>query len=329
VSAEKPAFRLSPNAAEGAGGPSSSGAAPAVASAPSYATVPEDCPCATVLEFLDRRFPRVGRDVWRGRLDGGKVLDDEGVALRSDTPCRPRIRLRYFREVREEPRVPFQEEILYHDEHILIACKPHFLPVIPSGPYVNECLVNRLRLRTGNPGVVPVNRLDRETAGLVMLSVNPQTRGRYGGLFQRGRVSKLYEAVATPPAEPAQREWTIRTRIVDGEPWFLSAEVEGEPNAKSRIRLLDLRDGRARFELEPLTGKRHQLRLHLNRIGSAIVNDPLYPVLRPFPKAGYDDPLQLLARRLSFRDPLSNRPMEFVSSRQLSLWEGTPRFPPQ
>lgn len=275
-------------------------------------------------EYLSRRFAKVPREVWAHRIRAGKVLDQAGHPLGADTICAPLLRIFYRREVELEPRVPFTEEILFQNEHILVACKPHFLAVIPSGPYVRECLVHRLRLRTGNPDLTPVNRLDRETAGLVLFSVRPDTRRLYHRLFQRRKVHKVYEAVGPVPADSTRSEWDVSTRIEQGEPWFRRKITGGEPNAQTRIRLCEARGSLGLFRLEPLTGQTHQLRLHLCLIGSRILNDPLYPDLWPEPKPGFENPLQLLARELAFQDPVTREELRFTSSRRLESWPAHP-----
>ena len=189
----------------------------------SYVTMPETVSdCILVLDFLERRFPRVGRDVWRARMAAGAVTDDAGLPVRADAPYCANRRIRYHREVEQEPVVPFRETVVFQNEEFLVACKPHFLPVIPSGPYVNECLLYRLRKSMGLEDLVPVNRLDRETAGLVLFSVNKTTRRLYGELFRLGQVAKRYEAVGLLPPAPEQRDWRVESRIVRGSPWFLS-----------------------------------------------------------------------------------------------------------
>jgi len=284
----------------------------------SYVTLPlAEPPFPSMLDFLDRRFSRVGRDVWRSRLERGFVTDDSGRPVSMDTPYRVNLRLCYRREVESEPVIPFKEEIVFRDEHFLIACKPHFLPVIPSGPYVNECLLYRLGRNTGIKDLAPVNRLDRETAGLVMFSTCRKTRSLYSDLFRLGRVSKAYEAIGVLPHAPGRKEWSVESRIVRGEPWFLSKNEDGKANARTLIRLVDERNGMGCFVLKPFTGKQHQLRLHMTMIGSRIINDFYYPVLQPEPKKGFDKPLQLLAKELSFIDPVSGDERKFLSKRIL------------
>lgn len=275
-------------------------------------------PYPSLPDFLATRFPRIGRDTWMQRLTTGKVRDAaSGEVLTPETPYRPGLRLRYYREVSAEPVVPFDEHILFQDAHMLIACKPHFLPVTPVGNAVNECLLHRLKRRTGLDDLVPVHRLDRDTAGLVLFSVRPETRAPYFALFQHGRVHKHYEAVGRPPTQAGDR-WHIESRIAQGEPWFTYREVAGPPNAISDIALVERRQERALYRLRPITGKTHQLRLHLARIGAHIENDPLYPSIRPRDAApDYSRPMQLLAKALAFTDPVSGRACSWRSPRRL------------
>lgn len=285
---------------------------------PSYVTLP-DClpPYPSVLDFLDRRFPKVGRDVWQARLAAGKVTEDAGAPVTADTPYQPNLRLGYFREVPEEPDIPFEAQIIFQNDHLLVACKPHFLPVTPAGPYVNQCLLYRLKAETDLNDLVPIHRIDRETAGIVLFSKQKATRGVYHDLFQFGQARKVYEAITTLPDHPEQREWLLQTRIVRGNPWFRVRHAEGPVNAITKIVLLDRNERFAYLRLEPHTGKQHQLRLHVTLIGAQILYDRYYPVLTPKRPDDFTRPLQLLAKSVAFIDPVSGQPMEFRSTRQL------------
>lgn len=220
----------------------------------------------------------------------------------------------------DEPRIPFVETILYQDDELLVADKPHFLPVIPAGRYVEECLLARLRRRTGIADLAPLHRIDRETAGVVLFSVNKQTRGRYASLWLQGEIAKSYEALSACclPA-PGESAWLVENRIEPGEPFFRMQIVPGQVNARSVIRLLEYSNGIVRFHLQPLTGKTHQLRLHLSSLGCGILNDRLYPELQAERADNFAAPLQLLAKMVRFRDPLSGVIREFVSERELVL----------
>ena len=225
----------------------------------------------------------------------------------------------YFRETENEPVIPFAEQTLFQDDEILVACKPHFLPVIPGGRYVEECLLNRLRNRTGMADLAPLHRLDRETAGIVIFSVNPNTRGLYHELFMHGKVEKTYRALAEVNQPPRENQWTVENRIVRGEPRFRMKTVAGIANARSHIQLLEVKGNRGLFSLQPVTGKTHQLRLHMSGLGFKIINDRVYPDLQPERDDDFGQPLQLLAKRVRFHDPVSGQDREFRSGREL-LW---------
>ena len=291
---------------------------PSRAPAPSFATLPRlEDPPATVLDHLDRRFPHVGRAVWEARIAEGKTTFDDGCALAADTPYRAGARVRYFREVAAEPEIPFAAEILYRDERLLVADKPHFLPVTPSGPYVKECLIYRLRAETGLDELQPVHRLDRETAGLVLCAAHKEMRGSYSELFMRGRIEKQYLAVARVSRVPEGKVWEVENRIVSGEPWFRMKVVPGTPNASSRIELVEASAGLGLFRLSPRTGKTHQLRLHMAALGFPILNDRIYPELRAEAPPDFSRPLQLLARELRWRDPTNGEELSFRSRQHL------------
>jgi tRNA pseudouridine32 synthase / 23S rRNA pseudouridine746 synthase len=289
-----------------------------IATHPSHVTMPAcTLPYPPLLTFLSSRFSTVTPAEWEQRIADGKVLDHEMRPVTLSTPYRPLKRLYYFREVSNETVIPFKEEILFLDDDLLVACKPHFLAVTPGGRYVDECLLNRLRKSTGIAELAPLHRIDRETAGLVMFSVNRKSCPKYGELFKTAQVEKTYRAVSASIPANGQQQWEISNRLIPGTPWFRMKETTGEINAKSSITLLDVSDSRAAFLLRPLTGKTHQLRIHMCSIGCGIMNDPLYPLLQPEAVDCFDSPLQLLAEMVRFRDPLSGKLREFVSQRQL------------
>jgi tRNA pseudouridine32 synthase/23S rRNA pseudouridine746 synthase len=289
-----------------------------IAKRPSVVTMPPaDNPYPSIAEFLFRKFPNIPLKRWLERIREGKVLDERGEPITVETPYLPSKRVFYFREVENEPAIPFTEQILFQNDEILVACKPHFLPVIPGGRYVEECLLNRLRARTGLADLAPLHRLDRETAGVVMFSINPNTRGLYHELFRRGKVEKTYHALAEMNQPPRQNHWTVENRIVRGEPRFRMKTVPGAANACSRLQLVETRGDRGFFSLQPVTGKTHQLRLHMSGLGFGIINDRLYPDLKPEQDDDLDQPLQLLAKRIRFRDPVSGQYRAFRSEREL------------
>ena len=287
---------------------------------PSIITMPKVAkPYPTLLEFLCKSFPSVPQDLWAQRISRGKVLDSNDFPLTIESAYTPGRLIKYFREVSREPEIPFTESILYHDEELLVSCKPPFLPVTPGGKYVNECLLNRLRLKTANDDLVPLHRIDRETAGIVLFSVNRKNRNLYAELFRRGCVKKTYQALSRSIPPPGETAWQVTNRIVQGDPWFRMHTVPGIANARSAIKLIGTCGDLTRFELEPLTGKTHQLRVHMSGLGFGIANDRLYPELQPETPDDFLHPLQLLAKMVSFLDPVTGTRREFVSPRELSL----------
>ena len=272
----------------------------------------------SVLDCLCGHFPAIPRDVWLQRMARGRVLDAQGEPIGADHPYRVGLRVHYFREVAAEPPIPFEEAILHLDEHILVADKPHFLSVMPAGAYVEQTLLARLVKRTCNADLVPLHRIDRHTAGLVLFSTNPQSRGRYQAMFRERAIDKRYEALAAPLPNlqfPVVRE----TRFEAGEPFFRMREAPGVANTCTRIEVIEKRGEHWLYGLEPVTGKKHQLRVHMAALGAAILNDPFYPEVScaEGEPDDYSKALKLLARGLSFSDPLTGEPRSFES--RLSL----------
>lgn len=281
-------------------------------------------PDVTLLDFLSGRFPHIGAEAWKCRIGEGSVRFGDGTAALALSKVGPGMEIRYYREVSAEPRLSESHQILYRDDHILVACKPHFLPVVPGGKFVRQCLLYHLMEETGLHALSPVHRIDRHTAGLVLFSIRENERGRYQDLFKDRKVEKEYRAnvrwLSGRPAEegPTARDsWELEGRIEKNGPTFIRELAEGASNAFCRISLLKRSGAYAGLALYPFTGKTHQLRLQVSQIGAAILNDPFYPDLLPEAPDDPDRPLQLLSKSLRFRDPFSQRELAFVSPRDL------------
>ncbi|MGC4999064.1 pseudouridine synthase [Streptomyces sp. DT195] len=284
--------------------------------------LPVDGAGATVREHLVARLTGAGPGTVEAMFHAGAVVGADGLPVAPDAPYRPGMFVWFHRELPPEVPVPFPVEVVYRDEHIVVADKPHFLATTPRGSHVTETLLARLRHDLGLPGLGAAHRLDRLTAGLVLFTVRPEERGAYQGLFRDRRVHKEYEAVARhDPALELPR--TVRSRILKERGVLAAREVAGEPNAVTRVEIAEHRerDGLARYRLLPATGQTHQLRVHLNTLGVPILGDPLYPEVAPATASGdFRRPLQLLARRLEFTDPLTGARHSFASGRTLQAW---------
>ena len=267
-------------------------------------------PWRTVLEALCAHFPRIPESQWRERFIRGRVLDEAGTPLPLDAPYRRGAQVQYFREVADEPALPGGEYVVHHDAHLLVAFKPHYLPVAPTGAWVRQTLLTRLVALTGNTDLVPLHRLDRDTAGLVLFSTQPASRGAYQALFRERRIRKVYCAVA--PALPGLGfPYTYRSRLEAGEPFFRMREAEGQANSETVIDVLE-RDGPTwTYQLQPVTGRKHQLRVHMAALGAPILHDRYYPQLQPQAPDDPARPLQLVACGLGFEDPVVGGMREF------------------
>lgn len=269
---------------------------------------PGDWP--SVLDCLCAHFPAVGRDRWLARMRRGLVLDAAGEPIDPARAYRAGLRVHYFREVEAEPAVASAETIVHADADLVVVDKPPDLPVVPAGDHVRETLLARLIRRLGNPDLVPLHRIDRATSGLVMFSADPASRARYQALFPARAIHKQYQALA--PALPELAFPLIRrSRIVAGTPFPRMCEAPGAANAETRIDVIARGPSHWRYALEPVTGRKHQLRVQMAALGAPIAGDDLYG------GAVETARLRLLACALAFDDPLDGRPRRFVSTLRL------------
>jgi tRNA pseudouridine32 synthase/23S rRNA pseudouridine746 synthase len=272
-------------------------------------------PWRSLLDGLCDVLPGVDRATWLARLQQGKVLF-QGQPLAVDSPYREGMRVEYFREVVNEREIPFAVEILHHDEHLLVVDKPHFLAVAPAGQWVEQTVLRRLQRQLQLPELVPLHRLDRLTAGVMLLSCQRSSRDAYLSLFRQQRMHKVYEAVAGPLPGLA---WPYQAAhcLQPGEPFFRMQAVSGPANAWTTLQVLERGSAYWRYRLQPQTGRKHQLRVQMAALGAPLRHDPLYPQLQAHDVDDFTQPLQLLARSLHFDDPLSGLPRHFLSQRQL------------
>ncbi|SEB46111.1 tRNA pseudouridine32 synthase / 23S rRNA pseudouridine746 synthase [Paramicrobacterium humi] len=276
---------------------------------------------ATMRDHLVERMPRLAPDRIDEMLDERAFVDDGGTPFAVDAPYRPHTFVWFHRDLPDEVEVPFEIEVLHRDERIVVIDKPHFLSTIPRGRHVQQSVVVRARRALGLPHLVPAHRLDRVTAGVLLLTTEPQWRGAYQSMFEQRTLEKEYEAVAAAPGElsfPA----TVRSHIVKQRGVMQAFEIEGAPpNAETRIELIGERGDRGLYRAVPHTGKTHQIRLHMTALGLPIIGDPFYPVVTDVAVDDFSAPLQLLAKTLRFVDPVDGAAREFTSRRILDAWQ--------
>ena len=245
-------------------------------------------------------------------LATGEFVDQAGRPWTGKEPYRPHTFVWFHRPLAPEPAVPFPVEVLHADERLVVVDKPHFLATTPRGTHVTETVLVRLRSDLGLPDLAPAHRLDRLTAGVLVLTAHREHRAAYAGVFQSRTVRKTYEALA--PFDPALEFPRLVTNRIEKRRGNLQAEVvDGAPNAETLVELVESRGRYARYRLTPVTGKTHQLRVQLAALGLPILGDPLYPTVLDVDPGDFSTPLELVAKRLCFIDPIDQAPREYTS----------------
>jgi UPF0176 protein len=283
---------------------------------------------ATMLDFFVDRFDHVKKEYWQRRFMAGEITDQNGHSLEAKTRFRLGQTLHYNRAILNERRIPFEAGVIYEDELIVVADKPQFLSVAPSGNQVSETLLMRLREQLNCPTLSPAHRIDRDTAGLVLFTKQKMHRGLYQNLFRDRFIHKIYWAVAAYRKDvllPVQ----IHNRLGRSAQHFMqAASTAGIPNAQTLIELIEHNQQWGLYCLTPTTGQRHQLRAHMSELGLPLLNDEIYPVIKPEVAdtdeawlSRYQRPLQLLAKHLRFSDPYTQQWRDFTSRFHLQLPE--------
>lgn len=313
---------------------------------------PNNAAPVTIADYLVARFYPNDPQIIHARFNTGEVRLDDGTILSSDSPYMPGERIWYFRELADEPQLPSDMPVLYEDEHVLAIDKPHFLPTTPRGSYIAQTALTKLRVREQNPLLIPIHRLDRPTAGVLLFAKTVQARRPFQMMFQHRQASKTYLAVAPVPADVTATEQALSTeglqvrshiqKIRDQLQVQQLSEQECaaqgvEPNTLTTVKILrtftpsaqavegwraepalNEKQEWALYDLEPHTGKTHQLRAHLNLLGSPILGDVLYPQVLPDTPDRPEYPLQLLAYSLHFEHPITGERVDLHSGRSLA-----------
>ena len=311
-------------------------------------TAPNNTAPATIADYLIARFYPNNPQIIHARFNTGEVRLDDGTILTGDSPYMPGERIWYFRELADEPQLPSDMPVLYEDEHVLAIDKPHFLPTTPRGSYIAQTALTKLRVREQNPLLIPIHRLDRPTAGVLLFAKTVEARRPFQMMFQHRQVSKTYRAVAPVPADAAAAEQAlsaeglqvrshiqkIRDQLQVQQLSEQECAAQGvEPNTLTTVKILRTFTPSAQavegwraepnrewalYDLAPHTGKTHQLRAHLNMLSSPILGDVLYPQVLPDAPDRPEYPLQLLAYSLHFEHPITGERVDLYSGRSLT-----------
>jgi tRNA pseudouridine32 synthase/23S rRNA pseudouridine746 synthase len=259
-------------------------------------------------------------------LAAGEFVDAQGRPVPPDAPFVPRSVVWAHRDLPDEAPLPADIEVLHRDERLVVIDKPHHMATMPRGKHVVQSALARTRVLTGLPRLAPAHRLDRPTAGVLMLTTEQRWRGAYQQVFAAGLARKTYLAVAPAP-DGLELPLLRRSHLVKEHGTHQAREVPGErPNAETLVELVDTAGELGLYRLTPSTGRTHQLRCQLSALGIPIIGDPLYPVDRAVADDDFTQELQLLAAVLEFDDPVDGSPRRFESRRRLASWPG--RWPP-
>lgn len=240
----------------------------------------------------------------------GEVVLPDGTPVDATTTLPEGAHVYFYRDLVDEVEVPFDIPVLYRDDDIVVVDKPHFLATMPRGGHVAQTALVRLRRELDLPDLSPAHRLDRLTAGVLLFTVRREVRGPYQRLFAEGGVRKTYLARAHGVATVSLPA-TLCSRIIKQRGRLQAFEEAGEPNAETYVEEM----GSGLYRLSPRTGQTHQLRVHMASIGLPIIGDSLYPNVIDVAPDDFGNPLQLLAQRLAFTDPITGENREFISAR--------------
>lgn len=230
----------------------------------------------TALAYYSQRYPHSSEAEWRDRLVAGQILCD-GAPLDPDSILQRGQQLAYHRPPWVEPAVPLDIAVRYEDAAVLVVEKPSGLPVMPAGGFLTHTLLGQLQRHYPQDTPVPIHRLGRGTSGLVLLARSPQARSVLTQQMRDRQIHKVYLALAS--GRDAPDRFTIEQpigKLAHPTLGYLHAATADGSFARSDCRVLRRSGDRMLVEVTILTGRPHQIRIHLAAAGFPLVGDPLY-----------------------------------------------------
>jgi 23S rRNA pseudouridine1911/1915/1917 synthase len=274
--------------------------------------------------FIARALPEISRSYVKRLLDGGLVTIGGRVPKASEKASKGAeivVEVPPPEELSLEPQL-IPVAVIYQDNDLIVVDKPpgltvHPAPGHPSGTLVNALLAMCPDLQgiagTLRPGIV--HRLDKDTSGLLVVAKNDRAMRALQSQLSERRVHKTYLALVR--GIPSPREGQIEAPIGRNPKNRKKMAIVGDGRASTtRYKVREELPGHALLEVEPVTGRTHQIRVHLSAIGHPIVGDSVYG--RPSPLVGRQF---LHAWKLAFAMPLGGRQVEFESPLPVDLRE--------
>lgn len=232
----------------------------------------------TALDYYTQRYCHSSQDEWHHRIAVGQVLlNDQAIA--PETLLQPGQWLAYHRPPWQEPEVPLEFDVLHEDEDLLVIAKPAGLPVLPGGGFLDHTLLGQLHQRYPQDTPVPIHRLGRGTSGLMLLARSPLAKTHLSQQLRKRQIHKVYRALVGVGEMPDQFSITQAIgKIPHPTLGYIYGALPDGLFAHSDVQVIKRNSDSTLLEVTILTGRPHQIRIHLAAAGFPLLGDPLYIV---------------------------------------------------